>query len=138
MTKRRIKATPDAGRRIESSNTPNKSTQQEKPVFSLQYVDNDWCICRCEQSDMASFVKRIRKLSQMTWAEIQNKGRHEYGSESINKTEFRCRLPARVDNDDKLLVLRFTSKNKAMVGFRDGAIYHIIAFDKDFTLYGHG
>jgi len=42
-----------------------------------------------------------------------------------------------LSSDVALIALRFSGL-KAMVGYRDLDVFHIIGFDKDFDMYDHG
>lgn len=79
---------------------------------------------------------KLRRLSQLTWAQIRLQDRHGLGTEKLAQDQVRCRIPTKLTSDTYLLAFRFSGM-KSMVGYKDGAIFHIIAFDRNFTLYDH-
>lgn len=72
----------------------------------------------------------------MTWNQAETASRHGMGSEKImNPKEFRHKLHQIAENKN-LLAFRYFGK-KAMVGYRDGAVFYILAIDRNFSLYAH-
>ena len=106
------------------------------PVFSFIYLDKKYSIDECTLEDKSKFFSKLVKLSQMTWQDIISTHRHGLGSETIKKDAIKCSIN-NVPEGCTFIALRFSEK-KAMVGFRDKNIFHIVWFDRDFTLYNHG
>jgi|ERR1039458_3678311 hypothetical protein len=117
------KATPDYNRR--------------HPIFCLHYVVPDYCITVCDDDDKLAFVNRVRKLSGMTWNDIIRADRHGFGREKISRDAIRPQIPGHITEDVTLIALRFSGK-KPMVGYQDNDVFHVVWFDRDFTLYDHG
>ena len=83
------------GESINPSSQGSGSILQEKPVFSLIYLQSAYDLDKCTQEE---------------------------------------RIPSVITPDVKILAFRFC----AMVGFRDGVIFHVVWLDRGFTLYDHG
>ena len=127
--------TPERGRRITVSE-PKIDYDQEKPVFCLRFVDPVYCITLCDKDDKAAFAEKIRQMSQMTWVQLRTAHRHGAGSEKISHDAIKRPIPTNVPEDATLLAFRFSGM-KPMVGYRMQNLFHIIWFDRDFTLYDH-
>jgi hypothetical protein len=113
------------------------STQQEHPIFCLEYLDKDYYSLRaCTKDEKAAFADTLFKLSQLTWAEITQSHRHGLGYEKIAKKSIRAPIPAHITDDVTFIAFRFYGK-APMVGHREAAIFHILWIDRDFTLYHH-
>lgn len=107
------------------------------PIFSLEKVEDDDCITKCEKDDRAAFAVAFRKLSQFSWQELRTKDRHGLGYEIINRTSLRRSIPPSITEDVKFIAFRFSGM-KSMVGYRDKRIFYIIWFDDSFDVYDHG
>lgn len=110
---------------------------REKPLFSLQFVDPQYCISRCDRDEKAAFADMMRSMSQMTWNELRNAPKHGLGCEKINQSAIGRPIPSGVTEDVTFLAFRFHAK-KPMVGFRVKDVFHVVWFDREFTLYDHG
>jgi hypothetical protein len=80
------------------------------------------------------------RLSRLTWAQLRQQGRHGLGYEKIARSmirAIRAGIPETIPPDVDLIAFRFYAK-APMVGFTgsDGT-FHVIWFDRDFTLYKH-
>lgn len=134
----RIKSpAPNPGGKIKPREETAGSTDGERPVFCLKHLVRGWRISDCEATDQASFAVTIEKLAEMTWQAIKNTQRHGLGTEKINQNAIRPPIPASITEDVSFLAFRFSGK-KPMVGFRSNAVFHIVWFDRNFTLYDHG
>ena len=122
--------------KIQSHPTELQSPLQKKPKFSLEYLQERYCISKCEKTDKAAFADKLRELSQLTWAQIKSSGRHQHGYEKIRKASIRVSIPTHITDDVDLIAFRF-SRNKPMVGYRDREVFYILWFDRDFSLYDH-
>jgi hypothetical protein len=136
MGKKPKRQTPDRGKFTRPRDTEEASSRTQYPSFSLRYCDPAYCISKCEISEKAAFADQLRILSQKTWAELYSSPRHGIGCEKIIQTLNRP-LPSHLQPDQTIIAFRFDG-NKPMVGYRDGNIFYIIWFDRDYTLYDHG
>jgi hypothetical protein len=133
------KAQPTQGKKLSlsgSAETAKVDFNREKPTFCLRYVDPDYCITSCNKDDKAAFAERLRQLSTMTWNQIINADRHGFGREKISRDALPA-PPRNLSEDINFIALRFSGK-KPMVGYQQDGTFHIIWFDRDFTLYDHG
>lgn len=118
---------------------PPASTNDLKPVFSFEFManGNGFSVPCCNRDELGHLAQKLFTLSQMTWVEIIQSGRHGLGTEKIATASLKTALPAKVTEDVTLLALRYNGL-KAMVGYRDDRIFHILFIDHNFTLYDHG
>jgi hypothetical protein len=107
------------------------------PVFCFKHLHKDHNLDKCEESEKKSLIEKIVKLSQLSWADIQNAPRHGLGSEKISIDSIKPSCPSFLTDDVKfLLSLRFDGK-KPMLGHRNRFIFHVLFIDRDFTVYDH-
>lgn len=109
---------------------------QKRPIFSLLYLQDNYCISKCNKEQKIGFVDTMRALSKMTWNEIRSAHRHGLGSEKIERRIIRASIPSNITHDATFIAIRFHN-NAPMVGFRTDNIFHIVWFDRNFTLYDH-
>lgn len=116
--------------------TVTASTQNQKPLFSLEHLRGDYCLSNCETNEQAAFANCLHKLSSLTWADIQRAPRHGSGCETISRTSIRPALPSFVTPEVNILAFRF-SGTKPMIGFRKDRIFFVLFLDRNFTCYDH-
>lgn len=124
------------GGHIQSPQTRNESTDKSHPIFSLEGMRRDYDVTDCQKDDQAQFACKLRELSKLTWIEIINAPRHGIGSEKIDINQIRGDGVNHLPEDVVLLSIRFSGE-KAMIGYRDGMVFHIIWLDHHFNLYPH-
>ncbi len=108
------------------------------PIFCFKHLHKDHNLDKCEESEKKSLIEKIVKLSQLSWADIQNAPRHGLGSEKIPINSIKPACPSFLTDDVKfLLSLRFDGM-KPMLGHRNRFIFHVLFIDRDFTVYNHG
>lgn len=110
---------------------------QKRPIFPFLYLQDNYCISKCSKAQKLGFVDTMRALSKMTWNEIRSTYRRGLGSEKIERRIIRASIPSGITGDATFIAIRFYD-NAPMVGFRTDNIFHIVWFDRDFTLYDHG
>lgn len=132
-----FKRRDNRGERIKSSPHVSGSTNQARPIFSLVHMQNGYALDGCNQKEKAAFADTLYRLSRLTWREIQTAPRHGLGSEPITRTAIKAGIPAVITINVPIIALRWYGK-APMVGFRDGAVFHVVWLDRDFTLYDHG
>lgn len=107
------------------------------PVFCFRYLARGFGIEDCQPDDQAALVKRLGKLSQLTWEEIRLSQRHGFGAEKIARTSIRGPIPPWVTADiDFFLAFRFHGK-KPFVGHKQDQVFHILWIDHSFEVYKH-
>ena len=139
MNKLKKRASFKSGRLIKTHNTfDNLSPENRKLLFSFQYIDAHYCISHCEKEDKAALADQLRLLGSKTWAELHQAGRHKIGYEKIPQKAIKRKVPSHLEKEDiTFLAFRFAGL-KPMVGYRDREIFHIIWFDRNYSLYDHG
>ena len=104
--------------------------------FTKMPDNTKYSIEKLDRLHLVHLIKKLRTLSKMTWADIKRSGRHQLGSEIIDKNSLNVKLPAELSEDIKILAFRYYDK-RAFVGYRTGKIFHILYIDYDYTLYKH-
>jgi hypothetical protein len=130
--------TPVKGLRFTAPPPAGTSTDGQTPTFCLHHLGSPYCVTDCDRDDKAAFAETLRKLSHLTWGQIKQAPRHGLGCEKIPRNLIGGSIPAVVTEDvESFLAFRFSGK-KPMVGYRQGAMFHILWLDHDFSLYPHG
>ncbi|MBF0623483.1 MAG: hypothetical protein HQL82_01620 [Magnetococcales bacterium] len=132
-----IKSRDNQGQRIRPSSSTSGSTNQERPVFSLIHLQPRHALNQCNKNEKAAFADTLHQLSKMTWGQIQQAPRHGLGSEIISHSSMRVGIPPVITPEVRIIAFRCHGQ-APMVGFRDGAIFHVVWMDRDFTVYDHG
>lgn len=115
------------------------SSQHQTPHFSFEKMQRGtgYSIECCGAEERAALASKLFELSQITWADIARSGRHGTGSEIIERGSFKIALPPFITQDTNLLSFRYNGK-KAMVGYRENRVFHVLFLDWNFTVYDHG
>ena len=114
------------------------NNNDRKPIFSLEYMVNDYSVANCNAEQKAAFADALWARSQMTWRQIIQAPRHGLGSEQIPRHAIRVGIPRAITEDvSEFLSMRFYT-NAPMVGFRVGRIFHIVWLDRNYSVYDHG
>ncbi|MEB3206442.1 MAG: hypothetical protein VKK59_03725 [Vampirovibrionales bacterium] len=128
----------ETGKHIRASESSSGLPQLDYPVFCFKHLDQDeYGIKKCDKNELALIIKCLERLSKLTWVEIQLAGVKGMGSEVIPKDQLGKQLPRHFTGDVTTIRIRFGNK-KAMIGVRDGALFHVLFLDPKFTLYDHG
>ncbi len=127
---------PDTGKRSKPHLTSDTNPKTEYLTISLRYLDKDYCLTKCDKDERAAFADSVRILTQKKWVELLSLNRHGQGYEKISQEQIKAKIPFQLTPDTNIIAFRF-HKKKPMVGYRDGDIFYIIWFDRDFTLYRH-
>ncbi|WKM72880.1 hypothetical protein Q2T70_03790 [Klebsiella oxytoca] len=106
------------------------------PIFSLRYVQKDFCIDCCEKHEKAALADSLFRLSKISWSEIRKAGRHGLGTEKISRSAIKAPIPSHVTEDVEFIAFRFCSK-APMVGYKLGAVFYVLWLDRAFKLYKH-
>lgn len=137
MAPKRFNVPKESGKKVAPAQTRDASAQQQKPIFSLYYLEKSHCLSNCTKEEKAAFADTLHKLSQLTWNEIISSPRHGAGYEKIAKNAIRQPMPSHIKSDINLIAFRFCAK-APMIGYREENIFHVIWLDRTFTLYDHG
>ena len=100
-------------------------------------MDAQYCVSKCEKNEKVAILDKLHQLSQLTWVQLHQSPKHSYGYEKIPRNAIKRPVPSQITEDVTLIAFRFHGK-AAMVGYREHEIFHIIWFDRDFSLYNHG
>jgi len=106
------------------------------PIYCLRHLDAKFGFDKCNEKELSALIKQLQKLSTLTWQEIQSSPRHGLGSEKIDRNAIKASIPTHITDDVIFLAFRFLGK-KPFVGYRNGAVLHIVYVDRGFTLYSH-
>ncbi len=117
------------------SHPEEKSSQEQTPVFSCEYLDGDYWLLKCDKNHQAAFAKTIHKLSKITWAEIFQNNRHGVGYEKIEPKKIKAQIPEPALGKT-IIAFRYSGKSP-MVGFRQKRVFYVLWLDRDFSLYSH-
>jgi hypothetical protein len=116
---------------------PDNKLIRNHPIFCLRYLHKNYNVESCSQSDRASLIRQMANLSQLSWDDIKQSGRHGMGSEKINRKSIKVSIPKEITPDvEDFLALRYSGK-KVFIGFRNYYIFHMIYIDSDFSVYKH-
>ncbi len=136
MNKRLKYRSVSHGNKIRASGSNTGSTNHFKPLFSLEYLQQNYCLSKCDQEEKAAFADALHKRSKLTWNEIVRADRHGLGSENISQSSITAPIPPHITDDVNLIAMRFNGM-APMVGYRRDAVFYIVWIDRDFTLYPH-
>jgi len=112
------------------------SSELTWPVFCLRHLQPGYDVDNLSKDERCHLLGRLRLLSKLEWRQIEQTHRHGMGKENIARTAIRPPLPSVVTTDIKLWSLRF-SGIKPMIGFRVGAVFHLLWIDHNFSVYPH-
>lgn len=127
---------PGKGQHFKPPAVSEENADQRPPIFCLRWLHSEWGLAQCTIEEKAAFADTLYRLSQLTWLEIKNLGRHANGTEKIPHNQIKAGKPTHLTDDVPLLAFRFCAK-APMVGYRDGAVFHILWLDRAFKLYKH-
>ena len=86
---------------------------------------------------LALILKRLKKLSTMTWKDLKLSDRHGSGYEIIDKKSINGKIPQSITDDAQIIAFRGQGMSP-IAGYRSGKTFHVLFIDRDFTLYKHG
>lgn len=110
------------------------SYMDEPPAFSLKYIQQAYCISKCDKEDQIAFLKAMFRRKETSWSHLSSCDRHGLGYEKINRLN--VQVP-KVAEGKAIIAFRFSGK-KPMVGFRERDIFYVFWLDRDFSVYDHG
>ena len=125
---------PKGGTRIKEPDA-QVSSERQRPVFCLQYLDHEYGLSKCQKEEKAAFADTLHQLSQRDWMDLKFASKHGSGCEKIHRDSIKGRIPTIATDEVTFLAFRFYGK-KPLVGFRAGRILHIIWLDRTHSLYG--
>jgi len=123
--------------RIQPHYVPSDKSDDQTPIFSLEFMVDGYCVHSCQKDQKAHFAMALYKRSKLTWKELRLAPRDGLGYEKIARNALKVSIPAKVTEDVDMIAFRCIGQ-APMVGFKLGRIFHILWIDKNFTLYNHG
>ncbi len=106
------------------------------PIFCFRYLQTE---PKGDFKFYSDFIQRLKKLSSLTWNQINVAERHGFGTEKMPVKQIKPQLPRFVTPEiSHLLVLRATGDNRPFLGLLNGIIFHIIFIEEQFgDVYDH-
>lgn len=115
-------------------------THIDYPLFSFKYLQEVSFIYRTIHAKFfQTLFIRLKKYSLLGWHEMSTSPNHDYGWEFLPQQQMKKQLPSIITPEVDLMILRSSNDNKAMVGFREWNIFHVIFIEASFNaIYNHG
>lgn len=112
--------------------------QIDYPLFSFKHLQKVSFDSDVKAKFFQDFLLRLRKYSDLGWKQIAIEKRHGYGWEFMPQNKMKKTLPTAITPEVQLMVLRSANDNRAMVGFREWNIFHVIFIEAKFNdIYEH-
>ena len=106
-------------------NLPSSNTL--KPYFDFQYIDRK-TIKKIEKKEWEQFTKRLRRLKDRTWDEINSSPKEQYGYESIPIKSLK-KIPSHpFKEEENIYVFRYSQKGR-FLGYKVSDVFYIIKVD---------
>ena len=108
------------------------------PVFSFKHLQ-DVSFVECKDAKFfKGFLKRLKRYSELGWKQMATDKKHGYGWEILPQESMKPKLPKFVTPEVDLMVLRASNDNKALVGFREWNVFHVLFIEAQFNdIYQH-
>lgn len=129
-----------------------KKTNAEKnkvPVHASKYAETDYPIFCFKHLEIkpkkdykfyTDFLLRLKMISNASWELIEKSNRHGIGTETMDVSKIKVKLPPFVTPDVKhLSVFRANGDNRPFLGIRNKNLFHVIFLEEKFgDIYDHG
>ncbi len=113
------------------------STQNETPIFSFTYVDeNRFSLHKFDKIKMDAMMRLFKKLEKMSWAQIvsESKNFKVIDLPTLKKKQWPSHS---IDIDHSVSELR-GSDGVRIFGFRSGRVYYLVWFDGNHDVFPSG
>lgn len=112
------------------------SIELDYPVFCFRHLQTE---PHGDFKFYSDFIERLKKLSSLTWNQINTADRHGFGTEKMPVGQIKPQLPRFVTPDvNHLTVFRANGDNRPFLGLRNGSVFHIIFIEEQFgDVYDH-
>jgi hypothetical protein len=112
------------------------SIEFDYPIFCFRYLQT---VSNGDYKFYSDFVERLKKISGLTWNQINVADRHGFGTEKMPAKQIKPQLPRFVTPEiTHLLVFRANGDNRPFLGLRSGVVFHIIFIEEQFgDVYDH-
>lgn len=113
------------------------------PTFCFKHLHKDYNLSTCCNSSDAKFLKgllkKLEKISQNFWSQIQLSDRQGQGTEKIEINSIKPGVPGTVSPDIKhFLSFYFAGKKGRLIGFRgQDSLFHVVYIDTKLSVYRH-
>ena len=115
-----------------------RMAQIDYPLFSFKHLQKVSFDGDVKAKFFQDFLLRLKKYSDLGWKQMATEKTHGYGGEYLPQAHMKSLLPAVVTPEVQLMVLRSANDKRAMVGFREWNIYHVIFIEAEFNdIYEH-
>ena len=86
-----------------------------------------------------SYLRRMKNLSELGWAEIRKSHKHSFGMSKIPISALKPQMPKAITPDvTELTVFRAVGDNRPFLGFQTGGIFHVVFIESTFNeIYHH-
>lgn len=108
------------------------------PVFSFKHLQEvSFDKCR-DVKFFEGLLKRLKSYSELGWKQMATDKKHGYGWEILPQEQIKPTLPKCITPEVDLMILRASNDNKALVGFREWNIFHVLFIEANFDdIYNH-
>lgn len=124
---------------IKKVEAPQESRVGQKQYISFSFEllhDASYTDCN-EPQFFICFLKRLKKLCELDWNEINKSQRHSFGYEKIPITAIKKDISIARDID-YLYSFRATGSNHVFLGFREGNIFKVVFIESKYgDIYTH-
>ena len=112
------------------------SIELDYPIFCFRHLQT---IPKGDYKFYSEFIERLKKLSSLTWSQINVADRHGFGTEKMPIKQIKVQLPRFITPEiSHLTVFRANGDNRPFLGLRNGTIFHIIFIEEQFgDVYDH-
>ena len=106
------------------------------PIFCFRHLQT---VSNGDYKFYSDFVERLKKISSLTWKQINVADRHGFGTEKMPVKQIKPQLPRFISPEiTHLLVFRANGDNRPFLGLRNGNVFHIIFLEEQFgDVYDH-
>jgi len=106
------------------------------PIFCFRHLQT---IPGEDHKFYSDFVVRLKKISELSWNQVNVSSRHSFGTEKISVTQIKPQFPRFVTPEiTHLTVFRANGDNRPFLGLRNGIVFHIIFLEEKFgDIYDH-
>lgn len=116
---------------------PNENSfELDYPVFCFRHLQTK---IGEDHKFYSDFVERLKKISNISWNEINTSNRHGFGTEKMPVGQIKPVLPRFVTPEiTHLTVFRANGDNRPFLGLRRGTVFHILFTEEKFgDVYNH-
>jgi hypothetical protein len=120
----------------QSNVSEHSSTQHLKPIFVFEKVVSGFSEDNCnDKQKKSALIDKIMKWSKMTWADIMQSPKEQFGCEIIEK--LKVPKPSFITEDIRILAFRFLGTDCRLIGYRDGQYFYVVWVDWTLQVYDH-